>query len=105
MKITLIISGGLAHFPALSRPTIIDTAQIDPQVANELESLIRKSRFFELPERAGTTAKGAADYRTYTITVQDGLRVHTIQFTEPINDSTLEGIVSRLQALARASPP
>lgn len=68
MKITFNMSGGFAYLPALSRPVIIDTAQIDPQVANQLESLVRESRFFDQPARADTTAKGAADYRTYTIT-------------------------------------
>ncbi len=71
MKITFEMSGGFVHLPALSRPVIIDTAQIDPQVANQLESFVRESRFFDQPARAGTTAKGAADYRTYTLTVQE----------------------------------
>lgn len=105
MKITFSINGGFAYIPALSRPVIIDTAQIDPQVANQLESLVRESRFFDQPARADTTAKGAADYRTYTITVQDGPRVHTVQLTDPITDANLERLVSRLQVMARPSTP
>lgn len=103
MKITFQMSGGFAYIPALSGPIIIDTAQIDPQVATELESLVRESRFFDQPAHADTVAKGAADYITYTIIVEDGPRVHTSQFTDPIMDANLQRFVSRLQVMAR--PP
>ncbi|NGZ11764.1 MAG: hypothetical protein CV088_20750 [Nitrospira sp. LK70] len=105
MKITLIRSGGLAYIPALNKPISIDTALIDSKIANELETLIQKARFFNLPEHINTPKKGAADHRIYTITVQDGPRTHTIQFIDPIIDPALIGIVSRLEALARTSPP
>lgn len=105
MKITLIRSGGLAYIPALNKPISIDTALIDSKIANELEILIQKARFYNLPERINIPKKGAADHRMYTITVQDGSRTHTIQFTDPIIDPALNGIISRLEALARASPP
>ena len=105
MKITFEMNGGFAHIPALSGPVIIDTAQIDPQVATQLESLVRESRFFDQPAHADTVAKGAADYRTYTITVEDGPRVHTSQFTDPIMDANLERLVSRLQVMARPPRP
>jgi len=101
MKITFEVSGGFAYFPAHSSPVIIDTAQIEPQVTDQLESLVRESRFFDQPARIETTAKGAADYQTYTITVQDGTHVHTIQLTDPINDTNLEQLVSLLQVMAR----
>jgi len=103
MKINFEISGGLAHISALSRPVIIDTAQIDPQVANQIESIVRESRFFDQPARASTLSKGAADYRTYTITVEDGSRVHTIQVTDPIADANLGSLISRLRSMSRPS--
>lgn len=105
MKITFQMSGGFAHFPVLSRPFITDTAHIDPQVANQLESFVRESRFFAQPARAETTANGAADYLTYTITVQDGSLVHTVQLTDPITDTNLERLVSHLQNMARPAAP
>jgi hypothetical protein len=101
MTITFEMSGGFAHLPALSGPVTIDTAQIEPQADNELESLVRQSRFFDQPSRGPTPAKGAADYRSYTITVRDGLRVHTIQLTDPITDVNLEQLVCKLHVLAR----
>ena len=104
MTITLEMSGGFAPVPALSNPLTIDTAQIEPQARTELESLVRLSRFFDQPSRP-TPAKGAADYRTYTITVQDGPRVYTIQLTDPITDINLEQLVSRLRIMARKTTP
>jgi hypothetical protein len=101
MIITLEVSGGFAPLPALSGPLTIDTAQIEPQARTELEALVCQSRFFDLPLRGPTPAKGAADYRTYTITVQDGPRVYTIQLTDPITDIYLEQLVSRLRVIAR----
>jgi hypothetical protein len=105
MTITFEMSGGFAHLPALSRPLTIDTAQIEPQARTELESLVRQSRFFDQPLRGPTPAKGAADYRTYTITVQDGPRAHTIQLTDPTTDINLEHLVSRLRVMARKTTP
>lgn len=104
MKITLEMSGGFAHLPALSRPLTIDTAQIEPQARAELEALVRQSRFFDQPLIGPTPAKGAADYRSYTITVLDGPRAYTIQLTDPITDVHLEKLVSRLRVIAGKPP-
>jgi hypothetical protein len=105
MIITLEVSGGFAPLPALSKPLTIDTAQIEPQARIELESLVRLSRFFDQPLRGLTPAKGAADYRIYTITVQDGPHAHTIQLTDPITDINLEQLVSRLRVIPRKTTP
>jgi hypothetical protein len=105
MKITFEVDGGFAPLPALSRPVTIDTAQIEPEAATELESLVRHSRFFEQPIRGRGPAKGAADYRTYTLTVEDGPQVHTIQLTDPITDTNLERLVSRMMSVMAAKPP
>lgn len=104
MKITLEMSGGFAHLPALSRPLAIDTAQIEPQARAELEALVRQSRFFDQPLIGSAPAKGAADYRYYTITVVDGPRAYTIQLTDPIRDIYLEKLVSRLRGIAGKPP-
>jgi hypothetical protein len=105
MKITFETSGGFAYLPALGKPVLIDTAQIERQLADQLETCVRESRFFDLPALIDTTQKGAADYFTYTVTVQDGPLIHTVQLTEPITDAKLERLVSSLQNLARPSTP
>ena len=81
MKITIETSGGFAPLPALNRPITIDTTTIDPQLACQLEFLVRDAAFFDRPAFIDTTKKGAADYQTYIVTVQDGLRVHTVCVT------------------------
>ncbi|MGE5602421.1 MAG: protealysin inhibitor emfourin [Nitrososphaerales archaeon] len=102
MKITLKQTGGFAFIPGLNAPVTIDTQDIDSEVACELESLVRDSDFFE-KSSSTHVARGAADYRTYTLTVQDGSRVHTVKLTDPIADADLERLVSRVKAISR--PP
>jgi len=103
MKLTFKMSGGFAYIPALSKPVIIDTDQIDPEVADQLRSLVQESRFFDYPEIIHNLSKGAADYLTYTITIEDGSRVHTLQLTDPIADVNLAQLVSFLKGKTRPS--
>jgi hypothetical protein len=100
MKITVEVSGGFAAIPALSRPSTVDTASVNSQLAAELESLVRRCNFFAPIVRDDRWTKGAADYRTYTITVEDGPHSHNLQLREPIADSNLEQLVSRVRAIA-----
>ena len=94
------MDGGLAYLPAFNRPFIIDTAQLNSEAANQLEDVVRESRFFDQPAQTGSVAKGAADYRTYTITVEDGSQSHTIKVTDPIKDANLQKLVSHLRDMA-----
>lgn len=105
MKITIETSGGFAHFPALSKPITIDTVTIDPQLAHQLESLVHETKFFDQPAVIETIAKGAADYQTYTITVQDGANVHTVHLTDPVQDASFERLISclRLESVRKLS--
>ncbi len=103
MKITLETSGGFAYMPKLNAPVVTDTEQIEPDIGRQLKTLVRESRFFEQPARTITVKKGAADYRTYTISVEDGSRIHSVELTDPITDTNLERLVALLQTLARPS--
>jgi hypothetical protein len=103
MKINFKTSGGFAHLPAFSKPFVVDTEKVDPQIARQLESFVQESRFFEQPAQANTTRKGAADYQTYTITIEDNTRSHTVQLTDPINDANLHQLVAQLRLMSR--PP
>jgi hypothetical protein len=102
MHIEMQTEGGIAAFPGLSRPVAIDTAQLPPADASALEDLARKADFFALPAQASTAPAGAADYRRYTITIDDGGRSHTVVADEPIENPDLRALVERLQAQARA---
>jgi hypothetical protein len=105
MKITLETSGGFAALPGAGTPVTIDTARIHPQDAGPLETCVRESRFFDLPAVLDSTRQGAADYFVYTVTVQDGPRLHTVQLTDPITDALLERLVSGLQRITHPSTP
>jgi Emfourin len=100
MRIRLETEGGFAAFPGLNRPIEVDTAQLPAAEAAELDHLVDGARFFEQP--AITPAPpGAADYRQYTITVERPGRTHTVRVADPIGDSALAALVTRLQALRR----
>ncbi|UOQ69641.1 protealysin inhibitor emfourin [Hymenobacter volaticus] len=103
MKIDFKMEGGFAFLPALNKPVTIDTTQLAPHVAKQLEFLVRESRFFNQPAQTRTAAKGAADYQTYTLTIEDGPRAHTIQLTDPIADANLQGLVAHLRTMAQPS--
>ena len=105
MNVTIQTAGGFASIPALSRSVTLDTAKIDPLLAQQLESLVADAALFDRPPLINTTLPGAADYRTYTITVQDGARVNTVRLTDPILDPTLERLLSQFQAAARLLGP
>ncbi len=101
MRIQFTVDGGFAAFPGLSQPVTIDTTTLPSGEAATLEGLVTKARFFEQPEHASVAPPGAADYRQYTITVEDGSRRHTVQLDEPISDPDLAELVAQLQARAR----
>lgn len=97
MRIQFQVEGGIAHFPGLSQPITIDTASLNPPEAAELEGLVHGARFFTRAAQIGGKP-GAADYRTYTISVEDAGQAHTIKAIEPIEDPSLQALVDRLNA-------
>ena len=50
MHIVFTTEGGFAFFPGLSRPDVIDSHDLSAAEADELERLLDRARFFELPE-------------------------------------------------------
>ena len=103
MQITLQTDGGFGYFPGLNRPVTIDTADLPTEEAARIESKVRAAGFFERPAEARAPAPGAADLRSYTICVDDGTRSHTITVTDPVEDASLEALISDLQAAQRES--
>jgi hypothetical protein len=102
MRVIFQSEGGVAHFPGLSRPVTIEGDQLPEPAAAELRQLIEAARLFDRPAQAGSAARGAADYRQYTITVEaDGGR-HTVRLAEPIEDPALQRLVRFLQEQAKA---
>ena len=101
MRIEFKTEGGIAHFPGLSRPVVIDSEALAQQDAGELKRLVEAARLFERPIVAGAPRQGAADYRQYTISVEEGGRQHTVQLVDPVEDPSLQQLLRFLQTKAR----
>jgi hypothetical protein len=95
--------GGLAAFPGLSKPVLIDTDVLPPADAARLNQLVGSARFFDQPAELGKPRPGAADYYQYTITIEAGGRRHTLRLSEPFEDPNLRALVNELQARATAT--
>jgi hypothetical protein len=102
MRIEFTTEGGIAHFPGLSRPVVIDSATLSEEENGELKRLLEAARFFARPSVTATPRRGAADYRQYTITVDDGERRHSVNMIDPVEDPTLQQLLQFLQTKARA---
>ncbi len=108
MRITFQSQGGIAFFPGLNRPVVIDTAQLSAEERSKLEVLVQSTRFFALPASIGARRRGAADVREYTLRVEDNTRDYTVHVTEPFDNPELEQLIMELRSRARAqvmSPP
>ena len=98
MKIHLERSGG---FAGMIMSTTVDTDTLSSNEANELQDLIKKSRFFNLSsqsleETSSKTKKGAADYFIYKITIQNGNKEHTIECDDLSMPPNLKTLVNFL---------
>jgi hypothetical protein len=102
MRIEFTTEGGIAHFPGLSRPVVIDSDAWSEEESRELQRLLEAARFFERPTVAATPSPGAADYRQYTIAVEDDGRQHTVKLADPVEEPALQELLRFLQTKARA---
>jgi hypothetical protein len=101
MRITFQSQGGIAFFPKLNRPVVIDTAQLPAAERSKLEGLLQSTRFFALPPSIGQRRRGAADLREYTLRVEDETRDYTVRVVEPFDHPELEQLIAELRSHAR----
>jgi hypothetical protein len=102
MRVIFQTEGGIAHFPGLSRPVTIETDQLPERDATELRELMGAARLLDRPAQMGKGARGAADYRQYTITVEAQGRRYTVRLTDPVEDPDLQRLLRFLQEQAKA---
>ncbi|OGO41671.1 MAG: hypothetical protein A2Z04_04300 [Chloroflexi bacterium RBG_16_57_9] len=102
MRIRYVMEGGIAFFPGLSKPVTIDSRKLPEAEARELERRVQAARFFDQPPQPGPIPRGAADYRQYTLTIQEGSRRHTVQLVDPVEDPNLQALLEFVQAQARS---
>ncbi len=98
MRIQFKMEGGIAYFPGLSKPITIDSDTLLKQESDELKRLVNATHFFALPAVMGSPSPGAADYRQYTITIQDEGKQHTVHLTDLIENPNLQALLTYLRA-------
>ena len=98
LRIQYAVEGGIAYLPGLSKPVIIDTNELPPNEANELERLIEEVDFFNLPANY-TRPRDAADYQEYTISVTARGHSHTVRFIDPVENPPLLALVHYLEGV------
>jgi hypothetical protein len=101
MRVQFQTQGGIAYIPGLQKPITIDVDALPEADASRLRQLVSAVRFFDLPTRIGSSPRGAADMRQYTITIEDGGRHHTVRVAEPVTDPALQEILDTLRAQGR----
>ncbi len=97
MRVELQTDGGIAYFPGLNKPVVVDSGDLPKEQAAQLQQLLDSTRFFELPAASRSLPKGAADMRHYTITVEDGVRHRTVRLSDPIGDASLQALIDFVQ--------
>ena len=97
MQVELQTEGGIAYFPGLNKPVVVNSGDLPKEQAAQLQQLIDSTHFFDLPAASRSLPKGGADMRRYTITVKDGRRRRTVRLNDPIEDARLQALIDFLQ--------
>jgi hypothetical protein len=76
----------------------VDTNKLPKSKAAELQDLLSQSEFYKLSLMRSNpiTKKGAADYFTYNITVEDGEKKYTVKCTDLGMTKELRELISSL---------
>jgi hypothetical protein len=98
MRVLFQVSGGIGYFPRLAAPRTIDVDALDADTRARILGLIEDAGFFSLPSRS-PARKGAADYQTYSITVEDGSRHHTVVVSDPVAPPALQRLIQEVERL------
>ena|SRR5215213_3980633 len=98
MKIEVERSGGFAGI----KPTTysIDEKSVTSVEAHQLEELLEKVRFFNMPSKFPSPKRGA-DYCTYRITVQKEGRQHTVTTTDITMPPELRHIIESIMYIQK----
>jgi hypothetical protein len=97
MRVELQTDGGIAFFPGLNKPVVLNSSDLPKEQAAQLQQLLDSTHFFDLPAASRSLPKGAADMRRYTITVEDGQRRRTVRLNDPVDDTHLRALIDFVQ--------
>lgn len=98
MRISYERSGG---FTGIGVSSVIDTNQIEADVAREVRELVETSRFFDLQEDSLAGDAGADQFQ-YTLKIDDEDRSRTLRFGDAHGSPELDSLVRRLTVLSRS---
>ena len=98
MRVWLRTSGGVGYFPGLAAPRTVDVDALGEDESRAVRQLVDDARFFDLPARP-RMPKGAADYQSYEITIEDLGRRHTAVLVDPIAEPAIQRLVGHLRTL------
>jgi hypothetical protein len=90
---------GFAYLPKHNQPVRIDTERLPREAAAALERLVEGAHFFDVPATVGGPVD-RPDRLTYTITVEDRGRRHTVRAVTPFEDPALQELIKHLKARA-----
>src|SRR5690349_3415843 len=92
MRVTLQQEGGFAGL--VRPPLVVDSTQLAPEQHHELDRLIAECNLLQLPADGPSPPEGAADYVTYTFTVESEQQTHSIRVTDPVADEALATLIA-----------
>lgn len=98
MRIQLKTDGGVAYFPALAAPRTLDDSDLDEADRATLAALTDAADFFNLPPDLSGAKPGAADYHSYTLTIEQAEQEHTVRFDDLTDDQRLMDLLAFIQA-------
>ena len=87
MRVELKTSGGVAHFPGLSRPLMLSTDDLSGEDARELLRLVESARRLELPS---PRTQPAPDSQLHSLTIEAAGRAQTLRFSDPMPSPAAE---------------
>jgi hypothetical protein len=94
MQIRYLQSGG---FSGMRKTSVVNTLTLPAREAKKVEDLVESAGFFNLPEKF-PKPKSGADYFTYSLTVEDGDRSHSVEVSEPSAPASLRPLIRYLAA-------
>lgn len=98
MRIKYSRKGGIAFFPGLQAPKVIDSHQLSPAELDTLKRMIIACHFFDLPPSVGHPTAGAGDYQHEVLTIEDDNRCHTVRILIPAQDRQIDNLVQFIRS-------
>lgn len=98
MRVQLKTDGGIVYFPALAKPRTLADGDLDEAERGTLAALIKAADFFNLPPDMTGAQPGAADHQSYTLSIEQDGKQHTVRFDDLTDDPQLMDLLGFIQS-------